>query len=129
MAEKRFIIEVRSKGFSRATRDFKTLEKNGEKFQKTTEKMRRSTVGLERTFGSLRNRILVNAFAFGILAKAAQSFFRSAVQFEDVRTRLVGLTGSVEDAEFAFEKFSKVAATTPFQLDACLLYTYPRQRD
>jgi len=117
MAEKKFIIEVRSKGFSRATRDFKTLNKSGQKFKKTTNQMRKSTIGLERSFGSLRNRLLVNAFAFGILAKAAQAFFKASIQFEDVQTRLVGLTGSVENAEFAFEKFSRVAATTPFQLD------------
>ena len=30
MAEKRFIIEVRTKGFSRATRDFDNLDKNKE---------------------------------------------------------------------------------------------------
>lgn len=117
MAEKKFIIEVRSKGFARATRDFKTLNRSGQKFQKTTNQMRKSTIGLERSFGSLRNRLLVGAFGFGIITKAAQSFFKASIQFEDVQTRLVGLTGSVENAEFAFEKFSRVAATTPFQLD------------
>ena len=116
MAEKKFIIEVRSKGFARATRDFKNLNKDGDRFRNTTDRMRRSTVGLERSFGSLRNRLLVNSFAFGLLAKSAQLFFRSSIQFEDVKTRLVGLTGSVEGAESAFAKFSKVAATTPFQL-------------
>ena len=117
MAEKRFIIEVRTKGFSRATRDFKEINKSGRQYEQTTNRIRKSTKGLERVFGSLRNRLLVGAFGFGIITKAAQSFFRASIQFEDVRTRLIGLTGSVENAEFAFEKFSRVAATTPFQLD------------
>ena len=117
MAEKRFILEVRTKGFSRATRDFKHINKSSRQYEQTTNRIRKSTKGLERVFGSLRNRLLVGAFGFGIITKAAQSFFRASIQFEDVRTRLIGLTGSVENAEFAFEKFSRVAATTPFQLD------------
>jgi len=116
MAEKRFIIEVRTKGFARATRDFQTLNKNGKQYVQTTQRMRRSTQGLERGLGSLRNRLLVNAFAIGVLTKAAQVFFRSAIEFEDVKTRLIGLTGSVEDAEFAFERLNKIATTTPFEL-------------
>jgi hypothetical protein len=78
--------------------------------------MRRSTAGLEASLGSLRNRLLVNAFAIAAVTKAAQGFFRSAIEFEDVKARLVGLTGSVEGAEFAFKKLNQVAATTPFQL-------------
>jgi len=116
MAEKRFIIEVRSKGFARATRDFQTLNKNGKQYVQTTQTMRRSTRGLERGLGSLRNRLLVSAFAIGTLTKAAQVFFRSSIEFEDVKTRLIGLTGSVEDAEFAFERLNKIATTTPFEL-------------
>ena len=100
---KKFIIEVRTKGFSRATKDFKQINTSGKQFEKTTERIRRSTGGLERAFGSLRNRLLVGAFGFGIFTKAAQSFFRASIQFEDVQTRLVGLTGSLENARFEFE--------------------------
>ena len=116
MAEKRFIIEVRTKGFSRATKDFKTLNKDGERFVDTTRRMRRSTQGLEAGLGSLRNRLLVNSFAIAAITKSFQLFFRTAVQFEDVKTRLVGLTGSVEGAEFAFDKLNQVASRTPFAL-------------
>ena len=42
---------------------------------------------------------------------------RASSQFESVKSRLVGLTGSVEKAEVAFSKFNQVAATTPFTLD------------
>ncbi len=116
MAEKKFIIEVRTKGFARANRNFKQLNTDGKKYVETTKRMRRSTAGLEASLGSLRNRLLVNAFAIAAVTKAAQGFFRSAVEFEDVKARLVGLTGSVEGAEFAFKKLNQVAATTPFQL-------------
>ena len=116
MAEKKFIIEVRTKGFARANRNFKQLNTDGKKYVETTKRMRRSTAGLEASLGSLRNRLLVNAFAIAAVTKGFQVFFRTAVQFEDVKTRLVGLTGSVENAEFAFQKFNQVASQTPFNL-------------
>ena len=116
MAEKKFIIEVRTKGFARANRNFKQLNTDGKKYVETTKRMRRSTAGLEASLGSLRNRLLVNAFAIAAVTKGFQVFFRTAVQFEDVKTRLVGLTGSVENAEFAFQKFNAVASQTPFDL-------------
>tara|TARA_R100001443_G_scaffold26249_1_gene39446 strand:- start:9008 stop:11158 length:2151 start_codon:yes stop_codon:yes gene_type:complete len=116
MAEKKFIIEVRTKGFARANRNFKQLNTDGKKYVETTKRMRRSTAGLEASLGSLRNRLLVNAFAIAAVTKGFQLFFRTAIQFEDVKARLVGLTGSVENAEFAFQKFNTVASSTPFQL-------------
>ena len=116
MAEKRFIIEVRSKGFSRATRDFKTLEKNTKSYEKATDRMRGSTNGLQGAIGSLRYRILVYTFAIGGAVTAMNKFVSAASGFQDVKTRLVGLTGSVDEASKAFEVFNQVAATTPFQL-------------
>ena len=114
MAEKRFIIEVRSKGFSRATRDFKTLEKNTKSYEKAANSMRGSTNGLQGAIGSLRNRILVYTFAIGGAVTAMNKFVSAASGFQDVKTRLVGLTGSVDEANKAFEVFNQVAATTPF---------------
>ena len=116
MAEKRFIIEVRSKGFSRATRDFKTLEKNTKSYEKAANSMRGSTNGLQGAIGSLRNRILVYTFAIGGAVTAMNKFVSAASGFQDVKTRLVGLTGSVDEANKAFEVYKQVAATTPFQL-------------
>ena len=46
MAEKKFIIEVRTKGFSRATRDFKTLEKNTKSYERAADSLRGQTNGL-----------------------------------------------------------------------------------
>jgi len=123
MAEKKFIIEVRTKGFSRATRDFKSLDKNTKQARKSTQNMRQSTErlrgsfeGIQGTLGSLRNRLLVYTFALGGAAAITNKFVQAASGFEDVKTRLVGLTGSVSAANDAFDRFNAVAAKTPFQL-------------
>ena len=71
MAEKKFIIEVRTKGFARANRNFKQLNTDGKKYVETTKRMRRSTAGLEASLGALRNRLLVNRFAIAGVKKAA----------------------------------------------------------
>ena len=116
MAEKRFIIEVRSKGFSRATRDFKELDKKTKDYNKTADRMRGSTNGLIGSLGSLRNRLLVYGFAIGGATVFVNKFVQASSGFEDVKTRLVGLTGSVQGAEAAFDRFNAIASTTPFQL-------------
>jgi len=116
MAEKRFIIEVRSKGFSRATRDFKNLEKNTKDYNKAADRLRGTTNGLIGSLGSLRNRLLVYGFAIGGATVFVNKFVQASSGFEDVKTRLVGLTGSVEGAEAAFDRFNAIASTTPFQL-------------
>ena len=116
MAEKKFIIEVRTKGFSRATRDFDNIEKSSKNFNKTQQRMRTESKGLIGELGSLRNKILVYTFAIGGAVGAMNRFISAASGFQDVQTRLVGLTGSVAEAEKAFDTFNQVAATTPFQL-------------
>ena len=116
MAEKRFIIEVRTKGFSRATRDFSNIEKSSKNFNKTQKRMRTESKGLIGELGSLRNKILVYTFAIGGAVGAMNRFISAASGFQDVQTRLVGLTGSVAEAEKAFDTFNQIAATTPFQL-------------
>jgi len=116
MAEKKFIIEVRTKGFSRATKDIKDLDTNSRKYNRTTERMRGQSKGLIANLGSLRNKILVYSFAVGGAVAAMNKFVQAASGFQDVQTRLVGLTGSTEAAKQAFETFNQVAATTPFAL-------------
>jgi len=116
MAEKKFIIEVRTKGFARATKDFKNLDTNGKQYVETAKRMRNQNRGLIASLGSLRNRILVYTFAIGGAVGSMNKFIQAASGFEDVKTRLVGLTGSVEEAEKAFATFNQIAATTPFQL-------------
>ena len=116
MAEKKFIIEVRSKGFSRATRDFKTLEKNTKSYERAADSLRGQTNGLIGSLGSLRNRLLVYSFALGGATVFVNKFVQASSGFEDVKTRLVGLTGSVSAANAAFDRFNAIAAKTPFQL-------------
>ncbi|MDB2505770.1 tape measure protein [bacterium] len=116
MAEKKFIIEVRTKGFARATKDIKDLDTNSKKYNRTADKMRGQSKGLIANLGSLRNKILVYSFALGGAVAVMNKFVQAASGFQDVKTRLVGLTGSTEAAKEAFETFNQVAATTPFAL-------------
>jgi len=116
MAEKKFIIEVRTKGFTRATRSVRDLEKNTKGYNKAANRMRGETQGLMAGLGSLRNKILVYSFALGGAVAVMNKFVQASSGFQDVKTRLVGLTGGVQQAESAFKAFNKVAATTPFQL-------------
>tara|TARA_R110000803_G_scaffold153330_2_gene218222 strand:- start:11377 stop:13341 length:1965 start_codon:yes stop_codon:yes gene_type:complete len=116
MAEKKFIIEVRTKGFTRATKNVKNLDKDTQSYNKAANRMRGETQGLMANLGSLRNKILVYTFALGGAVAIMNKFVKAASGFQDVKTRLVGLTGSVEEAKSAFISFNKIAATTPFAL-------------
>jgi len=116
MAEKKFIIEVRSKGFGKANADMDKLAKKTKNYSDETERVRGRTKGFIAQLGSLRNKILVYTFAVGGAAAAMNKFIQAASGFQDVQTRLVGLTGSVEGAKEAFDAFNQIAATTPFAL-------------
>ena len=116
MAEKKFIIEVRTKGFSRATRSVRDLEKNTKGYNRAAENMRGQTRGLIANLGSLRNKILVYTFALGGAAAAIGKFVNASSQFENARVRLEGLTGSAEEAAKSFDNFREIASKTPFQL-------------
>jgi len=112
----KFIIEVRSKGFDKATRDFDKLNQASKTYDNTQDKIRGATSGFRRQLGALRNNLLLLTFAFVGVSKGIGGFVRAASGFQDVQTRLVGLTGSTERAKEAFAAFNQVAATTPFQL-------------
>ena len=87
---------------------------------KTNQKiggLRLSTSGLRRSVGALRNNLLLVSFAFGAVATSMTKLISASTRFESIRTRLVGLTGSVENAQEAFQNFNEVAATTPFSLE------------
>jgi hypothetical protein len=116
MADKKFIIEVRTAGFPKAKKQLDNLEKSTRRYGKTTESARKQNKDLIGSLGALRNKILVYTFAIGGAVGAMSKFISAASGFQDVQTRLVGLTGSVEEAKKAFEVFNEVAATTPFQL-------------
>ena len=115
MANK-FIIEVRSKGFKGTSKDLDKVTQKAKEYTKSADKMRGTTAGLRRTIGALRNNLLLVSFAMGTVGFAIKKVVDAAAGFEAVKTRLVGLMGSVEAAEQAFKKFNQVAATTPFTL-------------
>lgn len=79
--------------------------------------LRLSTSGLRRSVGALRNNLLLVSFAFGAVTASMAKLISASTRFESIKTRLVGLTGSVENAEKAFANFNEVAATTPFSLE------------
>ena len=116
MANK-FVIEVRAKGFTNLESQLKRADKATKGYEKSVGKLRGTTSGLRRRIGALRNNILLYTFAVGAAIKATSTFVTNAAKFEQVRTRLVGLTGSVVKANKAFDTFNAVAATTPFSLD------------
>ena len=117
MAENKFTIEVRAKGFGTVESQVKKSDKALKDFGETARRQRRATRNLERAIGAIRNQFLLFAFATAGATKAIGGLVNASSRFESVKTRLVGLTGSVEKAESAFDKFNKVAATTPFTLD------------
>tara|TARA_Y100001972_G_scaffold97856_1_gene120988 strand:- start:10005 stop:11879 length:1875 start_codon:yes stop_codon:yes gene_type:complete len=116
MADKKFIIEVRTAGFRKANKDLETVTKSTRRYQKSTNDAKNTNKDLIGSLGALRNKILVYTFAIGGAVGAMNKFISAASGFQDVQTRLVGLTGSVEEAKRAFEVFNEIAATTPFQL-------------
>lgn len=87
------------------------------KTQDEVNRLRVSTSGLRRSLGVLRNNLLLVSFAAGAVVASIGKVVNVSARFESVKTRLVGLTGSVESAEKAFSTFNEVAATTPFSLE------------
>tara|TARA_R110002020_G_scaffold128794_1_gene288637 strand:+ start:5046 stop:7046 length:2001 start_codon:yes stop_codon:yes gene_type:complete len=79
--------------------------------------LRQSTAGIRRSVGALRNNLLLVSFAFAGVTASIGKLISASSRFEAVKTRLVGLTGSVKEAEKAFNNFNQVAATTPFSLE------------
>ena len=68
--------------------------------------LRLSTSGLRRSVGALRNNLLLVSFAFGAVTASMAKLISASTRFESIKTRLVGLTGSVENAEKAFANFN-----------------------
>ena len=111
MANK-FIIEIRTRGFKGAEDDLKKVGNSTRKFARDANKAGKAGAFFRRTMSQLRNNLLLVSFAFGGVILFMKKFVDASAGFEKVKTRLVGLTGSVAKAEKAFDKFNKVAATT-----------------
>tara|TARA_B100001939_G_scaffold337582_1_gene342084 strand:+ start:424 stop:2502 length:2079 start_codon:yes stop_codon:yes gene_type:complete len=101
--------------------EFKFVADNARRNVKKTNSLlgrfRQSTSGIRREIGGLRNDLLLASFAFAGVTAAISKLVGVSARFEAVRTRLVGLTGSVENAEQAFDNFNRIASKTPFSLE------------
>ena len=95
-------IQVDSKGVVTGTQSLKKLEQQGAKTEKTTKKLGAST----KLLGGALAALATSALAANILAVNRE--------FESLKTSLITTTGSVEDANIAFEGIKEFAATTPF---------------
>tara|TARA_R100000329_G_scaffold151446_1_gene147610 strand:+ start:696 stop:2447 length:1752 start_codon:yes stop_codon:yes gene_type:complete len=79
-----------------------------DKLEKQTDDNKQSADELTSTFKSL--------FGAAVLGAGARSIVQTASNFESLKTRLVALKGSTEEGAKAFQQFTKIAATTPFQV-------------
>ncbi|BAQ90775.1 tail length tape measure protein [uncultured Mediterranean phage uvMED] len=116
MAAEKFIIEIRTKGFQGANKSLAEVTKSTRAFSREANKGSGFAATFRRNMSGLRNNLLLVSFAFGTAGLAFKKFVDASSGFEDVKTRLVGLMGSTERAERAFQNFNEVASTTPFSL-------------
>jgi len=100
MADKKIRLLVQAE-VSKAVRSLNKLEKE-------TDETKQSASELTSTFKNL--------FGAAVLGAGARSIVQTASNFESLRTRLVALKGSTEEGAKAFNAFTKIAATTPFQV-------------
>ena len=100
MADKRIRLLVQAE-VSKAIRNLDKLENQ-------TDDTKQSASELTSTFKNL--------FGAAVLGAGARSIVQTASNFESLRTRLVALKGSTEEGAKAFNAFTKIAATTPFQV-------------
>ena len=100
MADRRIRLLVQAE-VKRAINDLDKLEKQ-------TDDNKQSADELTSTFKSL--------FGAAVLGAGARSVIQTASNFESLQVRLVALKGSTEEGAKAFNEFTKIAATTPFQV-------------
>ncbi len=66
----RFIIEVRTKGFTEAGKDLNNLNTQSRAFVKNSNRARTATAALRSSMSALRNNLLLLTFTFGALVVA-----------------------------------------------------------
>ena len=88
---------------------------------KGTDKAQRDIGNVDDRIGDLANnakqaaKILGTALATATIAVGTKAI-KTAGQFEMLRARLVGLTGSQKEANRLFDEFNQIAAKTPFSV-------------
>lgn len=90
-----------------------------QKLEQTGGKAKKSLEGISSSSISTIKHLLEAAAASEVVAKtieAVRAVVEKTVEFERMKARLVGVTGSVEDANKAFEVLEEYARSTPFKL-------------
>ena len=112
----KFVIEVRTKGFSVAKADLKETAKQSRAFAREANSAAGSSAIFRREVSKLRNNMLLYSFAIAGAIRVMTSFFRASADFEKTRARLEGLTGSAQAAAETFEIFNEAAKKTQFSI-------------
>ena len=84
----RFIIEIRTKGFSAANKDFNKLNAQTRTFVRTSNKAGKATAKLRSSFSALRNNLLLLTFAFGGIIVAINKTVEAYRKQVEAETRL-----------------------------------------
>jgi hypothetical protein len=104
MATPKFVIEVRTKGFSKLEEQFKRADQAAKGFDNTNGKLRGSTSGLRREIGALRNNILLYTFAIGAAARTMGGFIKAASSMREQVNQFKVVFGDAADDAFNFAK-------------------------
>lgn len=124
-------IQFQATGDKELARAFKTAAIATEKLKKANEKLNNETKKtrkgffqitnegrlVKNTFATIRSKLLLMSFAFTLVTGTVGKFIQKSAQFEKVKVRLNAMFGSVDRGTEAFNKFNKIAATTPFTLE------------
>ena len=118
MANK-FIIEIQTKGFNKATGDLDNLKKKTDQYGNSSKKMRLNTAGVRRELGKLRNNLLLVSFAFGAVVTAVNrtvAAYRKQLEAETrLRASLRNVASASEDgADKLMQLASALQQTTTF---------------
>jgi len=84
----RFVIEIRTKGFSAANKDFDKLNAQTRTFVGRANKSGKATAKLRAGFSKLRNDLLLATFAFGALIAAVNKTVAAYKKQVEAETRL-----------------------------------------
>ena len=124
-------IKFQATGDKELARAFKTAAIANEKLGKAVEKNEklqdklnktnllgvRNNRLLANTFATIRSKLLLASFAFTLVTGSVGKFIQKSAEFEKVKVRLNAMFGSVDKGTQAFNRFNKIAATTPFTLE------------
>ena len=105
-------VEIQGR-LEKLEKEFKTAQKKAEdEGKKTGSKFANAVKNNLKSIGVA----IAGAFAVTKIVQFGKSLISVASEFQDIKTRLVSLTGSQEKANEIFAEFKKIAATTPFSL-------------